>query len=319
MVGLLLGAGFSKWAAGLPVASELFDFQMELDTRDEERKSQILKSFKEGWDKEKQHRANAEQFIEYVFSSANKNEIVTNALVWYLQRRLVDNCIWKEGGYQRRINRRVLMFDEERKFQVSGIQTARQFILNSNPRGNGIITTNYDTLIEYALGTKLFNYGKYGEPLKGRGPYPAANSNKNPVKLGGNISIAKVHGSLSWDEYGTKYTDCKLTITRRKPLIVPPTQYKKPPDTLKYEWELSAQILKETSHMIVFGFAFNAYDRCFLDHLQSNGRDIQQVLVVDVNPNQVQSGARKIWPNAEVESILPPPDGEDRLNKWLKG
>jgi hypothetical protein len=26
---VLLGAGFSKWAAGLPVVAELFDFQVE--------------------------------------------------------------------------------------------------------------------------------------------------------------------------------------------------------------------------------------------------------------------------------------------------
>src|SRR5215210_3488374 len=79
------------------------------------------------------------------------------------------------------------------------------FLLGVGPDVSGVLTTNYDLLVEYAFGTKLFNYGHRGEVLLGPGSYPVSQW-RNPVTLTGPISIAKMHGSISWDERG-RYTD----------------------------------------------------------------------------------------------------------------
>ena len=60
----------------------------------------------------------------------------------------------------------------------------------------GIITTNYDMVVEYALGTKGFNYGDINQILTGRGPYPVSIW-LNPVRLTGKTKPAKIHGSIS--------------------------------------------------------------------------------------------------------------------------
>ena len=62
---------------------------------------------------------------------------------------------------------------------------------------SGIITSNYDLLIEYCLGTKGFNYGVQNQQLLGRGPYPVYVWNRGPVTLKGNIRLAKIHGSIN--------------------------------------------------------------------------------------------------------------------------
>ena len=55
----------------------------------------------------------------------------------------------------------------------------------------GIVTLNYDLLVEYALGSRGFNYGAIGEVLRGRGPYPVSLW-RNPVALSGRIPLAKL-------------------------------------------------------------------------------------------------------------------------------
>lgn len=62
MLALFLGAGFSKWAADLPVASQLFDFEIELYGTREAGKLEIVKSLKQKWD-ETHPDGFAEQFI----------------------------------------------------------------------------------------------------------------------------------------------------------------------------------------------------------------------------------------------------------------
>ena len=50
MLALFLGAGFSKWAADLPLTSQLFDFEIEPWGPREYKKLEIVKSLKHNWD-----------------------------------------------------------------------------------------------------------------------------------------------------------------------------------------------------------------------------------------------------------------------------
>ena len=94
--------------------------------------------------------------------------------------------------------------------------------------------------MEYALGTKKMNYGVRGEVLTGRGAYPVSQW-ANPVTLVGSVSVAKMHGSVSWDE-NARYTDGRRGLTGEA-LIVAPTPEKGAPDSLRDVWDLAARIL----------------------------------------------------------------------------
>jgi len=204
------------------------------------------------------------------------------------------------------------MIDENRKYEIDGVRRANAFLGQFVTNLSGIITTNYDLLVEYALGTKGFNYGILGQRLDGRGAYPVSQWN-NPVVLKGTIPFAKIHGSISWDET-SYYTDGRRGLTGNA-LIVAPTPEKQPSDLLEFHWNLSGKILSESTCLVVFGFAFNPYDEAVLDHLKRTGRNIKSVLLIDIAPNI--NTAKSLWPNADIVSTLPPPQDDLLINHWI--
>lgn len=305
---LLLGAGFSKWAADLPLARELFDFRIRPFGVREEGQLRFIRDLKANWDSE-HPQGFSEEFVAYAL---NRDHRAATAVRQYVARRLSEPYIWEEWHAGRR-RRHVLMIDESRKADRPGVEAARRFLqrlLKANL--SGIVTTNYDLLIEYALGTGGFNYGCVGEHLDGRGPYPLSQWRK-PVVLRGSLPVAKVHGSISWDEDG-RYTDGRRGISG-KALIVAPGPGKRPPTTLERDWTLAASLLNSTRRLVVFGFAFNPYDEVLLQHLETHGEAIHEVLLIDITPNE--SAARQLWPRAEIRSGLPPPHGEAESVEWL--
>ena len=304
MLALFLGAGFSKWAADLPVASQLFDFNIEPWRPREYKKLEIVKSLKHNWDISRPHGL-TEQFIADVLNFQEKDK---QAVLWYLVRRLSEPFIWKEYHAQK-WRRHVLMIDENRRFNAPGVVKAQSFLPRFYaPSVGGIITTNYDMIVEYALGTKGFNYGIPNETLIGRGPYPISQW-KNPVTLKGRIPLAKIHGSISWDEQN-RYTDGRRGLTGHA-LIVAPTPEKQSPDSLKSVWNLTKEILRKATRIIVFGFAFNSYDEAVLNLLQSEGKNLESVLLVNIE-SRVET-AHSLWPSTQIVSAMPPPDGNKEI------
>jgi hypothetical protein len=303
---LFAGAGFSKWAGNLPIVSELFDFGVELFGPRDKRKMEIVRSAKAVWDA--QHTENLpEQFIAHALTQPD----IRDAVLWYIVRRLSEPYIWREW-HAGRWRRHVLMIDENRKFERPGVTRARDFLFQLQSRLLGIITTNYDLLAEYALGTRLFNYGRFGEVLTGRGAYPVSQW-RNPVTLRGSTRLAKMHGSISWDTNG-RYTDGRGGITGDA-LIVAPTPEKKPPAALASAWALAGEILRDSNSLLVFGFAFNPYDEALTAHLQEHGRGIRRVVLVDKYPRSDR--AKSIWPDATVHALGPPPEGQLEYRNWL--
>ena len=309
MLALLLGAGFSKWAGDLPVAGELFDFDIEIWGPRDAGKLEVVRSCKEAWDA-KHPDGLAEQFIAHALSFAEREK---KAVLWYLTRRLSEPFIWREW-HAGRWCRHVLMIDENRRFDIEGVVRARDFIQRFCGLGlAGVVTTNYDMLVEYALGTKGFNYGLPGEVLTGRGAYPVSQW-LNPVKLTGRIPLAKIHGSTSWDEKA-RYTDGRRGLTGGA-LIVAPTPDKSRPKHLEGAWSLAKDILEGASALLVFGFAFNPYDEAVLGLLRRGAQNLQSVLLIDIEP-KVQR-ARGLWPDATVSSAKPPPGGDSAIRGWYR-
>src|SRR5215210_4297428 len=139
---VFLGAGFSKWAAGLPVAAELFDFQLEPFGVREEGKLRLVRQLKAEWDS-KRYDGAAEQFIAHALAGPPR---VRGAVLWYIVRRLSEPYIWTEwrAGKWRR---HVLMIDENRRLKRPGVTRARSFLLGLGPNVSGVLTTNYDLLV----------------------------------------------------------------------------------------------------------------------------------------------------------------------------
>lgn len=293
---LLAGAGFAKWAAGLPLARELFDFNIDPFGRREQTQLKYVRDLKNSWDAENPSGL-AEEFVS---CALNREPRSAAAVRWYVVRRLSEPYIWREW-HAGKWRRHVLMVDENRKWERPGVKAVRRYLDQLAAVGlSGIVTPNYDLLFEYALGSGGFNYGIPGERLHGRGPYPVSQW-RNPVVLRGSLPIAKIHGSISWDEEG-RYTDGRRGLSG-KALIVAPGHAKGAPESLAREWELAATLLRAARRVVVFGFAFNPYDKALLEHLALNGGSIEEVRLIDVAPNLV--AAQRIWPRAQVRGEAP--------------
>ncbi len=295
----LLGAGFSRWAADVPVAAQLFDFRISATSRDRP-KLDLVRSLKESWD-DAHPGAYAEQFIAHVFERYLQREQA--ALSWYIARRLNEPFLWRQqhGGV---VRRRTLSIDETYKRHLPGLSTVRDFLTEQGlERALGIITTNYDLLVEYALGSSGFHYGEEGEQLHGPGAHPMR---REPVVLTGRLPLAKLHGSISWDQgTRTRYTDGRRALTGNA-LIVAPVPEKTPPPALQPTWQLAADILRRSERVVVFGFAFNPYDVAVQELLSEAGKSLRRVELFDIAP-PVQR-AQEVWPAAEIMPLRPPPE-----------
>jgi hypothetical protein len=293
---LFLGAGFSSWAVGLPVANRLFDFAICVDGVREERRLAIVRRLKADWDGENPNGL-AEQFVAFALSLPTTEK---QNVLWYITRRLSEPFIWREFAWHRN-RRHVLMINENRRFENPGIARARDFLQPfCGPDVLGIVTTNYDLLIEYALGTEVFNYGVRGQRLVGRGAYPLAEW-RNPVALNGTVPVAKIHGSYSWDLQAC-YTDGRCGI-RGRALIVAPTAEKNPPASLREVWRLAERTLSRATDLVVFGFAFNPYDEAVLSLLRECPA-LERVQLINRDPPIDR--AKAIWPHACVTAERPP-------------
>ncbi len=302
MIGLFLGAGFSKWAANLPLAADLFDFDIKPHNRRDKARLDRMIWLKSAWDGAHPTRE-SERFIRDMIDMSESNR---RLVIWYVTRRLSEPFIGTMlGGTQ------ALMIDDSRRFQELGIVLAAAF-LEPAPKLAGIITTNYDLLIEYALGTSGFNYGVLGQELEGRGKNPWFPWQGVPVKLTGTVKLAKLHGSVSWTS-DHLYTDGRCGV-RGDALVVPPDGSKNIPAGLSQASALARAVLAESTTLAIFGFAFNAYDGSVLDLLGC--AHPKEVVLVDPDPKE--NPARILWPGAEIQCVAPPRHAIDEAADWWR-
>jgi len=264
-IAALLGAGFSRWSSDLPLVGELFDFNIEPDTDVEKRRVSRLKKKYDAW-RIKHPTGNNEAFI----ASSQRDDGKFCLVNWYVTRRLADPFVINHG------RRYTWYINSYHPRQHEGVNKARSLIDTllaiSELEKLGIITTNYDLLAEYALGTRAFNYGKVGEQI-GFTPYPYP----KPIFVTGNVPIAKLHGSISWDQE-RKYPDSRCGLTG-KCLIVPPVSEKTAPKSLKFQWKLAKEMLSSCDKLIVFGFAFNEYDTAIRKFIAKSLHKAAEILI----------------------------------------
>jgi hypothetical protein len=159
VVSVFVGAGFSKWAANLPIANELFDVGIaDLCERDLRRRELIQ------YDWQKWRADNPGQTAEqFIFWSLNTSAHRRSRVTWYITRRLSEPFMTRIQG-----NFATMMINDRKAREDQGTIRARSFLsLLGGSNFAGIVTPNYDMLIEFALGTAGFNYGEVGKYLEG--------------------------------------------------------------------------------------------------------------------------------------------------------
>lgn len=330
---LFVGAGFSKWAADLPLARDLFDFNLttDLDRVRENSRLLCLEELKKDWDTDHPV-GHAEQFISDCLAEIFPSKIagkrykrdktrISKDLTWYIARRLTDpfmQYVTPNRTYDFQPVERYLRltppFDEPTRFIFPGIQKSKGFFDSIDvDKIRGIITTNYDTLIEYALGCDGFNYGEKGEVLYGSRQWHPESYRDNVPVLNGEIPLAKIHGSISWTKE-KRYADVRTGLSG-KAFIVPPAENKDAYyGDVKEIWELAEHILENANALIVFGFSFNPLDKAVIDLLRDS--NLQEVLLI--NPRPPLESAQAIWPDANIEAYKPNKHVNRRTRNWVR-
>jgi hypothetical protein len=243
----------------------LFDFAVHIDNEAEQKRLDRLRTLFDGWRVENPG-AHVERFIGFAQEGTRNRKLVN----WYVVRRLTDDFV-SIGGM-----RRTFYINSFRAREHAGVSRANSFFERMRALGRlGIVTTNYDMVPEYAFGSRGMNYGVVGEQI-GWTRYPHI----QPVLASGPVSIAKLHGSVSWGEEGTKTTDSRHGLTGRA-LIVPPVSEKQPPPLLAEQWTLARQILASCQKLVVFGFSFNENDLAVRNLVSQNLRRDALVVLVD--------------------------------------
>src|SRR5690554_3852198 len=144
-IGLFLGAGFSKWAANLPLVTELFDFDISYIRKNDEFWISKLKSVKSEWDERNIGFSN-ELFVQHVLDS--KGVRLKQYLSKYLTRRLSEPFLCKTlTGIQ------TFMYNDRRAKELESTSKIQNFLSKYQNKIKGIVSLNYDLVVEYALGT----------------------------------------------------------------------------------------------------------------------------------------------------------------------
>src|SRR5205823_1554825 len=116
---LVIGAGFSKWAADLPVASQLFDFNVSPRTQRERQRVAVLQRDFDAW-----RAANPSEPTEaFVQWSLAKSTMRARRVTWYVARRLSDPFLTRISG-----GTSALMIDERRVRAHQGVLKAGGFL-----------------------------------------------------------------------------------------------------------------------------------------------------------------------------------------------
>lgn len=153
-------------------------------------------------------------------------------------------------------------------------------------RLTGVVTTNYDTLVERVLRHRPmrrfpepgFHYGGLPRPQRAHGHLPWDRfdpyfvGKPGDVELTGTVPVCKLHGSLNWERDGRAialFRDQRLVYRRGgTAAIIPPTAEKQAESWLSSVWETAENLLANSEKWIVVGYSLPAYDHAVRDLLR---------------------------------------------------
>jgi hypothetical protein len=310
MITVFAGAGFSR-LAGVPLASQLFDTEPEVDRITRQR---LVERVVQRWlDWRAKENGTPEQYLAVLEKHRGKEWIDA---VWFVSLRIaLDMGKVELVGMQPTIARHNID-------RTTGVAAHEQFwrVLFRIFDDVAVITTNYDILCERGLRIKPrprkrlpgFNYGSEHEMLAGGG-YPSY-SHIVKVACEGRVPVYKLHGSVSWsvkDGSLVKYHDCRPAIRGDAAIIAPATN-KAIPAAFQSIWQSAGAALSTTSTLLVVGYSLPEYDLAVRDLLKLNLAPAARIHVFDPYP-MIADRYKKLLPGNVVTSHPGFPEGIDHL------
>src|SRR5215211_1744736 len=258
MISVFLGAGFSM-IGGVPLASQLFDAQPEVDRITRQRLVQRVLARWIEWKTE--HAGAPEEYL--AFFQENDGHVWRDAL-WYVGLVIALRMGRLEMvGAQPTITRHNI----DRTTRIESHEAFWSVIFRRTEEV-GAITTNYDILAERGLRHEPrprvyrpgFHYGEGSEYLEGGG-YPSYAHIKR-VGASGRVPVLKLNGSASWAYQDGKllhYHDCRPAI-RGNAAIVAPVTAKVLRQYLQDVWDKAHSIMAITPIWVIVGYSLPEYD-----------------------------------------------------------
>jgi len=168
---------------------------------------------------------------------------------------------------------------------------------------SGIVTTNYDIVLEKLLGPTRqparlggFNYGIVDDKLAGTHSTDSQHFYHGP-DITGFTPLLKVHGSLNWaldDGAFVKWVDCRPS--RRlgyHPIVIPPGRTGET-DALHEIWQGAAGVLSEASTWIVCGYSVPEYDKDVRKLFAASTEHLRRVVILDPEPTLIERKLRSV-------------------------
>jgi hypothetical protein len=295
MIALFLGAGFSKFW-GLLLAPEVMNMEFinQLAFPGKWQRT-LLKEIKHLWEaRAGEHNNIVDQFARSLYTSDSDafQKFVSflalrfSSKHWHIGTASATK--WGTGDHVRR--QRSIPPQYSLFLKIIGTANLR-----------GIVTTNYDVVVEKLLGPLAsgrlggFHYGMPGEQLAGRHPVSAKDSYRH-VTVTGKVPLLKLHGSLNWElseeDKIVKYVDCRPSRGRRyqagiQSLLVPPGGSPMS-NALQPTWDHAREVLKNSEVWVFCGYSLPEYDSRIHDLLgESASGKVSKVCVCDINPTPV--------------------------------
>jgi len=188
----------------------------------------------------------------------------------------------------------------------------------------GVLTTNYDLLIERALRHRPmkrvfgpgFFYGGLERPQVFTGlalPF-TVQLPMTHVELTGSVPLFKLHGSLSWSLAGGKmelFQDMRPAF-RRSPTaaIIPPILHKDTPSWLLPVWTQAEAWLTKADTWIICGYSLPSYDVAINDMLSRSSNGIaSSIVILDPVADALAERYAAIAPHSRIITLPGLPNG----------
>jgi hypothetical protein len=285
---LFLGAGFS-YAAGMPLTNDLLCGDTYATSKAAVEEWNALLDDYGRWSANNPLRG-VEEYLAELYSL----EVGNRAHLWPIAVRLIAATLGAERHGEAVAGRARYASMITRSYRD---QTHRAFwdVVLHRFNVSGVVTTNYDVLIERSLRHRPmkyrpgFHYGGFPVPLEAIGwvnPYRPSWDRERTV-IRGHIPLFKLHGSVNWFvEYGhiEVYSDTRPSFRLKKVCsIVPPTPHKDIPRWLKPVWDGAHKCLSEVDQWIVCGYSLPEYDAMVRDLLRTSVSNPKTVVLLDPN------------------------------------
>lgn len=309
---LFVGAGFS-FSAGLPLTKNLF---AEIPYTPYSNNKSVFEQVRAAW---LIHGAgkNPEVWLKEVYLVRDNLPEFIYGVNWedildFLMARLVKLPKGSNAHYYHGISTSI----DSTVHREFWIKIRKVFNLKT------VITTNYDLLIEQGLKNEykdertapICYYGGYPYLQVVRKMTDVITKKSIDLKLGHEVELIKLHGSLNWvqEPHGYKIHEDVRAVFRKsrglgKPRIIPPLEEKEQPQWAFDIWNAAETALTKTEKWFICGYSFPSYDIAINNMIARSGSHHKQLKVIIADPlsNNVKSNLEGLLPKTTEYLLLP--------------